>query len=85
MTVKLYRAKPVTIEAIEWTGDNWEEIKAWTNGLSHMTNNKLYIETIEGTSPATVGDFIARGTQGEFYPIKPRVMTDKYDRVDEDA
>jgi hypothetical protein len=82
MPIEKFQAKPVIIEAILWTGNNWHEIREWTFGLTHLgINGKLRIETLEGTIYASVGDYIARGTQGEYYPIKPRVIADKYDKV----
>ncbi len=38
----------------------------------------LQIETLEGTMKANVGDWIIRGTEGEFYPCKPSVFQRKY-------
>jgi hypothetical protein len=81
MAIERFQAKPVIIDAIKWTGDNFEEIKRFCNGLAFVENNHLFIETTEGTSRASVGDYIARGTMGEFYPIKPRVMKEKYSNI----
>jgi len=78
MTIEEFVAKPVTIRAIKWTGKNLQEIVQFTNGLGHMSNGHLVIETREGSSRAAIGDWIACGTQGEFYPIKPDVMEAKY-------
>lgn len=80
MAVHLFVAKPVQVEAIEWTGNNIHEIRDFTNNLGHMSGDFLVIETTEGTSRASIGDWIVRGTQGEFYPVKPRVMEAKYTR-----
>lgn len=79
--VRRFRGKPVEVEAIEWTGQNLVEIQFFSNGLAHMKARKLLIETTEGTSHAQIGDFIVKGTEGEIYPVKPRVMAKKYDEV----
>jgi hypothetical protein len=81
MVIKAYVAKPVTVHGIEWTGKNLEEIKGFCNSLARMSNGYLVIETTEGSSRASVGDIIIRGTQGEFYPVKPNVMKSKYEEV----
>lgn len=39
-----------------------------------MKDGELYIETLEGTHHASVGDYIIRGVKGEFYPCKPDVF-----------
>lgn len=38
----------------------------------------LYIRTLEGRMKANPGDWIIRGTEGEFYPCKPSVFERKY-------
>lgn len=74
--------KPVKVEAIQWTGNNLEEIKQFCNGMARMSAGNLFIETLEGTMRASINDWIVRGTRGEFYPVKPDVMEAKYEKVD---
>ncbi len=81
MPIEKFLGRPVTVEAIQWTGKNLEEIKWFCNGLASMRSRNLYIETTEGTSRASIDDYIVRGTQGEFYPVKPNVMKTKYEKV----
>ena len=85
-----YRKKPIEIEAIQWTGDNADELKAFTDGkfvknplvLSHSDLPPAYmIETPEGALSAIVGDYIIRGVAGEFYPCKPDIFAATYDCV----
>lgn len=44
----------------------------------HMIN----IETLEGTMIAGLNDWIIKGVQGEFYPCKPDIFEQTYERVD---
>lgn len=87
MPIREYVAKPVRIRAIEWTGLNFPEIRQFCNGLAHTKDlhgeRVLFIETVNGTSRAQVGDFIVYGTQGEFYPISKAVLDAKYELVEE--
>jgi hypothetical protein len=39
----------------------------------------IEITTLEGVMSASVGDYIIRGTVGEFYPCKPGVFRAKYE------
>lgn len=82
MSIERYVAKPVIVTGILWTGHNFEEIREFCNGLAHVrrVNGEtiLTIETTEGSSRAQIGDTILMGTQGEFYPVKPGVMREKY-------
>lgn len=82
--IRKFRAKPVEVVGILWTGENVEEIKKFCNGLSRMSNGYLIIETTEGSVRAQVGDTVVKGTEGEFYPVKPRVMNNKYEEVTSD-
>jgi hypothetical protein len=42
----------------------------------------LYIETLEGTMKADIGDYIIKGVMGEFCPCKPEGFKKTYERID---
>ena len=44
----------------------------------------LTIPTLEGQMTGSPGDYIIKGTIGEFYPCKPKAFTAKYDSVPDD-
>lgn len=44
---------------------------------------ELTIPTLEGDMVARHGDYIIKGTEGEFYPCKPSVFERKYEAVEE--
>lgn len=80
---KKYRKKPVTIEAIQWDGKNLSEID---NFMGRIFENKeiiLVIHTLEGDMEASVGDYIIKDVNGEFYPCKPDVFAKTYEEVTE--
>ena len=85
-----YRKKPVVIEAVQWTGDNFEEIqKMLINAdenrviMPHPNEDEdsLLIATLEGEMRADKGDYIIKGVKGEFYPCKPDIFEATYERV----
>ena len=39
------------------------------------------IKTLEGDITASVGDYIIKGVQGEFYPCKPDIFEQTYETV----
>ena len=41
----------------------------------------IYIQTLEGTMLASVGDYIIKGVKGEFYPCKPDIFEATYEKV----
>ena len=45
------------------------------------TNPYVPIETLEGTMRASVGDYIIKGVNGEFYPCKPDIFEKTYEKV----
>lgn len=80
-----YRKKPVEVEAIQWTGNNFEEVKAFTNGKAYkslINDNTLVIDTLEGKHLAILKDFIIKGIQNEFYPCKPDIFKETYEKAE---
>lgn len=85
-----YRKKPVIIEAIQFTRNNFEEIKAFTkNNASKMIIEKRIggrcfctIKTLEGDMIANEYDYIIKGIKGEFYPCKPDIFEQTYEVVE---
>jgi hypothetical protein len=89
--IQKFRKKPVVIEALQFTRDNWEEIKAFTNNTAHhlVIERRIngiatcIIPTLEGQHTATEGDWIIKGIKGEFYPCKNDVFEKTYELVNE--
>ena len=81
--VTRYRKLPVEIEAIQWKGDNTEEIKMFCGEsfLEYKPPSSLLIGTLEGPHIASLGDYIIKGIKGEFYPCKPDIFKSTYDPV----
>lgn len=77
-----YRKKPVVIEAIELTRTNLAEVDKFVD-VPHITDpskGEIIIPTLEGNMAATIGDYIIRGVQGEFYPCKPDIFEQTYEK-----
>lgn len=87
--VKRYKTKPCEIEAIQFTRDNFEEVKSFGEGsvynltIERSPNGKAYciVKTLEGIMIATEKDYIIRGLRGEYYPCKPDVFNKKYKEI----
>jgi hypothetical protein len=82
-----FRKKPVLVDAVLFTGDNFEELGEFAGSNAqpaiHHGKTVLAIETLEGTMIASPGDWIVQGTWGEFYPCKPGPFEDTFEPVDE--
>jgi hypothetical protein len=85
-----FRKKPVTIEAVQFNGNNGSSIKDWASGTvvpspvleptdDNPTGAYLQIKTLEGVMTARVGDWIIKGVRGEFYPCKPDIFGATYE------
>ena len=87
-----YRKKPVEIEAMRFYADHlvMTEVARWCGGrinseakASDHTDVAYWIDipTLEGVMKASPGDYIIKGVQGEFYPIKEAIFLETYERV----
>lgn len=82
-----FRKKPVVVDAIQWTGDNEEEVQTFLfNGHQYAADGWVkgqYVEigTLEGLMVASIGDWIIRGVKGEHYPCKPDIFEATYERL----
>lgn len=83
--IKEYRKKPVVISAVQWTGENVNEILEFCVDAKFWVeiggSKKLEIQTLEGTMRADIWDYIIRGVKGEFYPCKPDVFEKTYEPI----
>lgn len=81
--IKKYVKKPVIIEAIQWTGENLSEIDKFVQAKVQKRALVLIIPTLEGKMHASLGDYIIKGVNGEFYPCKPDIFDKTYEEVTE--
>ena len=79
--MRRYIKKPIEIEALEWTGENNVEVLNFCDRCYIIAGKELKISTLEGPMNASVGDFIIKGIQEEFYACKPDVFRLTYDEV----
>ena len=87
-----YRKKPVVIDAMQWTGENLDDVIKFCSGdasyeLMARGDAELVISTLEdgnGTARhvASRGDWIIRGVHGEFYPCKPEIFDATYEAAE---
>jgi hypothetical protein len=88
MAARTFRKKPVEIQAIQFTGEpnNFDDVCTFLGEQQHGHREERYgpdahmvIYTLEGEMRASVGDWIIRGVQGEFYPCKPDIFDATYE------
>jgi len=77
--MKKYVKKPIPIEAVQWDGNNQDEIAVFCGATAVIEDGELSIHTLEGTMHARVGDFIIKGVRGEFYPCEKSIFEETYE------
>lgn len=84
-----YRKKPVVIEAVKFedNADSIMELQEFMGSdirvsYENPENPILKIETLEGIMEASVGDYIIKGVNGEYYPCKPDIFAKTYEPVE---
>ena len=83
-----YRKKPVVIEAVKFQDtyecvEELQELGLESTRISYKEkdNPVLIIETLEGDMKASLGDYVIKGINGEFYPCKPDIFDKTYEKV----
>jgi hypothetical protein len=81
-----FRKKPIEVRAVQWRGDNLNEIAAFHHGGRFEVSPEgtcLVIATLEGMMQARPGDWIIEGVKGEIYPCKPDIFEATYEPLPE--
>ena len=80
-----YIKKPIAIDAIQFTDatlatmDKIAEFMDGSQSVLHTSGEpKIEIPTLEGVMTASLGDYIIKGVNGEFYPCKPDIFEKTY-------
>lgn len=81
--------KPIVVQAVQWDGMNVEEVKEFAGDnvefvYPTMDDSIVFatIHTLEGDMAVSVGGYIIRGIDGEFYPCKEEIFRKTYMKVD---
>ena len=82
-----FRKKPVVIEAVQITDATFDAPHPNPEHIPGViydpVKHEAYIQTLEGTMTASLGDWIIRGIKGEFYPIKEDIFFQTYEPVED--
>lgn len=89
-----FRTRLATILAIQWTGENAQEIRQFTNykesepsdcvvlypgQINGVLRTFLQIHTLKGLMMADPGDWIIKDSDGRFYPCRSDVFTSLFE------
>lgn len=84
-----FRKKPIDVEAIQWTGGNLPQMQAFTSlqfseipeadrGVEPELTAEVFDKLHSTWVKLRTGDWILKGTQGEFYPCARAVFESTY-------
>lgn len=83
--VKKYVKKPIPIQALQYTGNNRQEMLEFTGGKAMFADRngqmELVIHTLEGDMTAVPGCYIVRGPRAEFYPVQQDIFEETYEET----
>jgi len=78
-----FRKKPVVIEAERFIKDKVPLPFSRQGVCMFASDIGWHIETLEGELKISDGDWIIKGVKGEFYPCKPDIFEQTYERAEE--
>jgi len=85
MPVYSYKKKPVIVDALQYDGHNYKELKDFVGNALFRVDptgvNQPSIHTLEGDHLVIEGDYVIKGIKGEFYPCKEDIFHKTYEMV----
>jgi hypothetical protein len=85
MLMKKYRKRPVVIEAAQISPSNIGllAIEASITRDEEDGDTVLLIHTLEGVMRGGYGDWLIKGIEGEYYPVKDSIFRDSYELIED--
>ena len=79
-----YRRRPIEVEAVRWTGDNFDEVAEFVNGeaIYQDAESNWVVATPHGAVLADLGDWIVKDVRGQFYPCVDEVFAETYEEAE---
>lgn len=83
-----YAKKPVTVDAIQWTGENIGEVELFIagsdKGVVQYIDGTLKLMFMNGYMSAHPGDYIIRTHKGEVYPCQEDNFNEIYVKLSDE-
>ena len=76
---KKYVKRLIPIEALEWTGENFDQIYKWAGQDVGFVDEIIFVDTLEGRMSAKVGDYLIKGIRGELYFCDKEIFEESYE------
>lgn len=81
--IRKYIKKPISIEAVKYTGDNFDELQAFAKDDVYIQDGYVFVHTLEGDMKMKnkVGDYLIKGVRGEFYFCEKNIFEETYEEA----
>lgn len=77
-----FRKKPLVIDAVQYNGD-YAPIRQFAGESFVVTTTQIGIHTLEGFMTISLGDYIIKGIEDEFYPCKKAIFEASYEPIED--
>lgn len=84
--IQTFITKPTVRQAVQWTGENFDEIETFTGGLFEADDTEAFVFDQLHTTWVRVylGQWVVKGSKGEFWPVDREVFAETYRSYAED-
>lgn len=83
MTIKRYIKRPFHVSAVQWSGNNINEIRDFTNYNAKLVEKRrLRIKTISGMVFAKETDWIVLDSEEGYYVVSDEAFQKRYKEAD---
>lgn len=80
--IKKYIKRPIAVEALQWNGDNIDEVYAFIGkDTGKLRGGSLYLMSPEGEMFTPIGSYIIKDVNGDFYPCRETAFEKSYEEV----
>lgn len=78
-----YKTKLEYIDAVHWTGDNYEDVSKFTGGHAYLFNKCLFVTCpSEGSMMVNTGQYLIR-KNGKYVAMDEEIFNNRYEKVTE--
>lgn len=89
--MSLYKSKPQTVQAMQWTGENWGGLKNWFEGLTvaavlsttGRNDNSLKLQTEIMDAEIAVTDWVICNENGAVFMANDAAFKERYEISEE--
>lgn len=79
---ELWKKKPIPVEVVQFTAENKDDLRRFIGNKGYIEDDDIVIGTLEGVVRASLGSYVVKGNEGEFWPVKESIFEKTYERAE---